>query len=59
MERFNLRQLSKLEVRNPYLIKISNRFLALENLNDSEDINRAWENNKEHIKTSAKYSLGL
>jgi len=31
----------------------------LENLNDSEDIKRAWENIKENIKTSAKESLGL
>ena len=38
---------------------IPNRFAALENLNDSEDINGAWENIKENIKTSAKESLGL
>jgi hypothetical protein len=31
----------------------------LENLNDNENINRAWENIKEYIKTSAKESLGL
>ena len=31
----------------------------MENLNDSEGINRAWENIKENIKTSAKESLGL
>jgi len=31
----------------------------LENSSDSEDINRAWENIKENIKTSAKESLGL
>jgi methionyl-tRNA synthetase len=31
----------------------------LENLNISEDINRAWENIKENIKISAKESLGL
>jgi len=31
----------------------------LENLSDSEGINRAWENIKENIKTSAKESLGL
>ena len=31
----------------------------MENLNDDEDINRAWENIKENIKTSAKESLGL
>jgi len=31
----------------------------LENLSDGEDINMAWENIKENIKTSAKESLGL
>jgi len=31
----------------------------LENVGDSEDINRAWEDIKENIKTSAKESLGL
>jgi glycine betaine/choline ABC-type transport system substrate-binding protein len=52
-ERFNLKKLSELEVRNQYQIKISNRFAALENLNVSQDINRAWENIKESIKISA------
>ena len=42
-----------------YQIKISNRFAALENLHDSKDINRAWENIKENIKISAKESLSL
>ena len=32
---------------------------TLENLNDSEDINRSWENIKENVKSSAKDSLGL
>jgi len=31
----------------------------LEILHDDEDINKAWEHNKENIKTSAKESLGL
>jgi hypothetical protein len=31
----------------------------LENASDSADINRAWENIKENINTSAKDSLGL
>jgi hypothetical protein len=53
MERFNLRKLNELEVR----IKVSDRFVALENLSDSKDINRAWENTKEAIKTSDKQSL--
>ena len=32
---------------------------SFEELNDSEDINRAWENIKENIKTSVKESLGV
>jgi len=31
----------------------------LENLGNGEDINRAWENIKENIKTSGQGSLGL
>jgi len=31
----------------------------LENLNDDEDVNRAWENIQENIKTSAEDSLDL
>ena len=46
-------------VKKQYQTEITNRFAALENLRDSEDINRAWENIKENIKTSAKESLGL
>jgi hypothetical protein len=45
-ERFNLRKLNDLKVRKQYQNEITNRFAAvLENLNDNEDINRAWENN--------------
>jgi hypothetical protein len=54
-----LRKLNELEVRKQYQIEITNRFAALENLSDDEDINRAWENIKVNIKTSAKESLGL
>ena len=59
VERFNLRQLNELEVRKQYQNKISNRFAALENLSDGEDINRAWDTIKKNIKTSAKDSLSL
>jgi hypothetical protein len=58
-ERFNLKKLSELEVRKQYQRKISNSFAAFENLNVSEDINRAWENIKENIKISAQENLGL
>ena len=56
-ERFNLRKLNELEVSKQYQIEITNRFTALENLSDDQDINRAWENIRENIKTSAKDSL--
>ena len=58
-ERFNLRKINELEIRKNYQNEISNRVAALGNLSDNEDINRAWENIKENIKTSAKESLGL
>jgi len=58
-EKFNLRKLNEPEVTKQYQIAISNRFAALENLSDSEDINRAWENIKENIKSAAKDTLDL
>jgi len=54
--RINLRKLNELEIMKWYQIEFSNRFTAWENLSDSEDINRAWENIKENIKTLAKES---
>jgi len=59
VEKFNLRRLSGLAVRLQYHIKISNRFAAFDNLSDSENLTRAWENIKENIKISAKVILGL
>jgi hypothetical protein len=57
VEWFNLRKVSELEVRKQYRIEITNRFAALENLNDSEDINRAWKNSPKNIKTSTNEDL--
>ena len=59
MDIFNVKELNELQMRKQYEIKISNRFADLNNLNDREDINRDWENNKGNIKTSAKESLSL
>ena len=59
MERFNVKKLSEFEVRKQYQVKISKRSAALENLNDSQNINRAWENIKEKNKTRAKESIGV
>jgi hypothetical protein len=58
-KRFNLRKLNELEAMKQYHIEITNRFATLENLRDGEDINKAWENIRENIKTSAKESLEL
>ena len=51
--RFNLRKLNDQGVRKQYPIEITNRFAALENVSEDEDIDRAWERIKENIKTSA------
>jgi hypothetical protein len=37
---FHLRKLNELQVRKQYQIQISNMFVALDNLSDSEDIDR-------------------
>jgi len=58
-QRFNLRKLNEPQVREQYQIEITNRFAALENLNDYEDVNRIWENIKENIQTAAEESLGV
>jgi hypothetical protein len=42
MVRFNLKKLNEMEVRKQFQIELSNRFAALEDLSDSEEINRAW-----------------
>jgi hypothetical protein len=58
-ERFNLRKPNDLEVRKQYQTEIRNRFAALENVSDEEDINRSWKSIKENSKILAKGCLGL
>ena len=58
-QRFNMRKLNEPQVTEQYQIEITNRFAALENLNDDKDVNMTWKNTKENIKTSVKESLGL
>jgi hypothetical protein len=53
-KRCNLRKLNELDVREQCQIEIAYNFAALENLNDGEEVNRAWENIKQNIKTSAE-----
>jgi hypothetical protein len=58
VEIFNFGNLSELEIRKAYQIVISNRFAVVENLNNSEDVNKAWKIIKQNIKTAAKESFG-
>ena len=57
--RFNLSKLKELEVRKQYQVEITNRFAALENVNEDEDVNGIWGNIKHNIQISAKESLGM
>jgi hypothetical protein len=73
MQIFDFRKLNDAEVKEKYQFKITNSFAALENcddivdedgchlgwvvFDDNVDMNRAWKNISENIKTSAKESL--
>jgi hypothetical protein len=57
-ERFNVKKLNEGDVKEQYQVTIKNKFAALENLEDSGDINGAWDNIRENIRTSAQDSLG-
>jgi hypothetical protein len=56
--RFDLRKLDDVEVKEKYQVEISNRFAIPESLDESFDINKAWEGIREIMKTSAKDNLG-
>jgi hypothetical protein len=51
MERFNVKELNKVQDKEQYRVEISNRVATLENLDTEVDVNR------ENIKISAKDSL--
>jgi hypothetical protein len=58
LERFDLKKLDDIEIKEKYQVEISNRFAALESLDESSNINNAWESIRENIKTSTKDNLG-
>jgi hypothetical protein len=58
LERFDLKRLDDIEVKEKYQVEISNRSAALGSLDESFDINNAWKSIRENIKTSAKDNLG-
>jgi hypothetical protein len=57
MERFNLKKLNEAEGKEQYRVEVSNRFVALEDLDAEVEINSVWEMIRENI-ISAKESLG-
>jgi hypothetical protein len=58
IERYNVKKLDEGDVKEHYQVTIRNKFAALENFEDSGDVNRAWDNIRENIKISAEESLG-
>jgi hypothetical protein len=54
MERLNLRKLNESEVKEQYQVTSTNKFAALENLEDNVDITRACNIIRQHIKISAR-----
>jgi hypothetical protein len=56
MERFNVSKLNEGDVKGQYQVTIRNKFTNLGNLEDSGDINRAWDNIRENIKIAAQES---
>jgi hypothetical protein len=58
LERFDLKKLNDVEVKEKYQVEISNRFAASERLDESFDINNVWESIRENIEASAKDNPG-
>jgi hypothetical protein len=58
MDRFNLKKLNDTEAKGKYRSEVSNRLIALEDLDAGVEVNSAWETIRENIKMSAKDSLG-
>jgi hypothetical protein len=58
LERFDLKNLDDVEVKEKHQVEFSNRFAVLESLDEHFDKNNAWESIRENIKTSDKDNLG-
>jgi hypothetical protein len=56
-ETFILKKFNEGDVKEQYQVTVRNKSAAVENLENSEDINRAWDNITENIKISAQESL--
>jgi hypothetical protein len=58
LERFDMRRLDDVQVKEKYQVEVSHILEALESLDESFDINNAWESIGENINISAKVNLG-
>jgi hypothetical protein len=58
MKRYILKSLNEVETEEKYRFEVSNRFAALEDLDDEVEINFVWETIRENIQISAKESPG-
>jgi hypothetical protein len=54
LETFDQKKLEDVEDKEKCQVEISNTFAALESLDESVDINNAWESIRENINNSAK-----
>jgi hypothetical protein len=54
-----LKKLNEVEGKEKYCVEVSNRFAALEDLDNDVEIDSAWEMIRENINISAKESLGF
>jgi hypothetical protein len=50
VERFSLKKLNEVQGREQYRVEILNKFVALENFDAEEDINKAWGNYQRESK---------
>jgi hypothetical protein len=57
-ERFNVKKLKKGDVKEQYQVTIRNKFVALENLEDRGDINRAWDKIRKKHQNFCQETLG-
>jgi hypothetical protein len=57
-ERFNVKNINEGDVKEQYQLATTNKFSALKNLEDSGDINGAWDSIRENINISARESQG-
>jgi tartrate dehydratase alpha subunit/fumarate hydratase class I-like protein len=58
MDSFNLKKLNEVEGKEKHRVEVSNKFVALEDLEREIEIKNAWETIRENKKISAKESLG-